>query len=174
MDLRKLLVAFVFVICAGLRLAGAAEDPLLKAKLSDLTGRPSLSEIKFDLSRAEGKWVLLELWASWCKPCRDSFPFFERLYQENQNQGFLVVGLAMDDDKKDSLHFLSQNKTSFPILYDEGKHLRKLWQISSLPMTVWMNPQGEVVQITKGFRKSDQKRVEKQVQDFLKQKGEKK
>ena len=168
----------VFVLAFMINLVSVAasswQDPFLKVKLSDFAGRTSLSDAKFDPADVQGKWVLIELWASWCEPCQRSFPFYEKLYQENKSRGFLVLGLALDDDKAESLKFLSQRKVSFPIIFDEGNHFRKLWQVPSLPITIWINPQGEVVEVKKGFRKSDQSRIQQQLKGYLNPGREKK
>jgi cytochrome c biogenesis protein CcmG/thiol:disulfide interchange protein DsbE len=145
----------------------------LETKLREITSSQPMSPANFDLKSAEGKWILVDVWASWCEPCRESFPFYEKLYQENKDRGFLVLGLAMDADKNDSLKFLSQSKVSFPILYDEGKKLRKKWQIPSLPISFWVNPQGEVIEVKKGFNNSDKKLITQKLNSFLQNKGEK-
>ncbi|MCE3010487.1 MAG: TlpA family protein disulfide reductase [Proteobacteria bacterium] len=144
-----------------------------QTKLKDLKDLPVISSVTFDAKSLEGKWILVDVWASWCEPCRESFPFYEKIYQENKERGFLVLGLAMDNDKSDSLKFLSQSKVSFPILYDEGKKLRKKWKIPSLPISFWVNPQGEVIEVKKGFKDSDKKLILLKLSSFLQNKGEK-
>lgn len=155
-----------------------ASEALAEEKWKNLT----LTDFKYselghtrvsDLSSLKGRWILVDIWASWCSPCRDSFPFYNKLYQEYKDQGLAVVAISMDDEEKDVINFLSKTKVNFPVYFDRDQVLRKKLDPSSLPIHYWIGPDGKVVEFKRGFRPVDEKKIEKQANHFLtKYKGE--
>jgi thiol-disulfide isomerase/thioredoxin len=153
----------------------AAKDSWKDLQLSDFKYSELNQTAISDLSSLKGKWVLVDVWASWCSPCRDSFPFYNKLYQKYQNQGLAVVAISMDDEEKDVVEFLKKIKVDFPVYFDRGQVMRKKLDPSSLPIHYWIDPEGKVVDFKKGFRPVDAKEIEKQAKHFLtKYRGERK
>ena len=78
-----------------------------------------------DLSNYQGKIVWLDFWASWCVPCRRSFPWLNTVLAQYEDAGFVVVGVNLDKDAELVREFLKETPADFPIIYDpEGKRLR--------------------------------------------------
>ena len=75
-----------------------------------------------DIANFKGKVVYMDFWASWCPPCKMSFPSLDRLHNEFKDQGFEVVAINLDEEKSDAEEFLQNNPVNFSIGYDgEGK-----------------------------------------------------
>lgn len=156
-------------------LSASAEDSWKSLTLSDFKYSELSGQEISDLSKLKGQWVLVDVWASWCSPCRDSFPFYNGLYKKYRDLGLQVVAISMDDEEKDVLDFLKKTKVDFPVYFDRDQVLRKKLDPSSLPIHYWIDPEGKVVDFKKGFRPVDEKKIEKQANRFLtKYKGERK
>jgi thiol-disulfide isomerase/thioredoxin len=98
------------------------------AKLKALEGKPlAIEAVSFAGSRLstadfKGKVVLVDFWATWCKPCREELPKLKQAYAKYHAQGFEVVGVSCDNDAADLTKFLAQNKDMpWPQLFDAAK-----------------------------------------------------
>jgi len=104
------------------------------------------------LSDFRGKVVLVNIWASWCPPCRAEMPAFERVYQNYKGQGLIV--LAVDSTVQDTISnakkFVDENGLSFPILLDEGGIVTRLYQVQSLPNSFFIGADGVIREVVIG------------------------
>lgn len=104
------------------------------------------------LSDLRGKVVLVNLWASWCPPCRAEMPAIEQTYQVYKEQGFVV--LAVDSTVQDTLAnaqaFVSANQLSFPILLDESGEITRLYRVQSLPTSFFIGADGVIREVVVG------------------------
>jgi len=105
-------------------------------RLSDLRGRP----------------VLLNIWASWCAPCRAEMPAMQRLYQDYQQRGFeiLAVNLTTQDTPEKALAFANELGLTFPILFDSEGEAARLYQVQSLPSSFFIDEQGIIRDVVIG------------------------
>ncbi|WP_375480407.1 TlpA family protein disulfide reductase [uncultured Jatrophihabitans sp.] len=109
-----------------------------------------LDGAKFGLAAAKGKVVVLNFWASWCGPCQTETPQFDLLYRKIKSRGVDFVGIDTKDDKSAAEDFVTTNKISFPIVFDQpGKVALKLGNIPqlALPFTVLIDKQGKVAAV---------------------------
>lgn len=99
-----------------------------------------------------GSPVILNFWASWCPPCRAEMPAFQQVYHEYEAKGLIIA--AVNATSQDSIHdaaaFVSNTNLTFPILLDETGSAGKLYNIHSLPTTVFINKQGIIQKIIIG------------------------
>lgn len=111
--------------------------------------------VELDLSPYKGKVVYVDLWASWCPPCRASFPWMEKLHQDLKDKGLVVLAVNTGDDPEDAARFLEMHKPTFEIITDaEGEIFTQLGAIS-MPFSVIYNRKGERVSAHSGFTKKD-------------------
>jgi len=103
-----------------------------------------LDERKFKLSEHKGKIILLNFWASYCKPCQWEMPAFEKIWLKYQNQNILVIGIALSDSKTNINKFLDEVNVTYPIAIDTQHEIGDLFKITSLPTTIIINPEGIV------------------------------
>jgi peroxiredoxin len=96
------------------------------------------------LASLQGSVVLLNLWATWCTPCRMETPYLESVYNEFKDQGFEIVGISMDtgDAADDVAMFVEEYAVSYTILHDPQMRGMELYQVLGLPATFLIDRDG--------------------------------
>lgn len=95
------------------------------------------------LSDFEGKKVVLNFWATWCKPCREEMPDLQSVHEEGVDD---VVILAVNTDAHNDVKgFIDSYSVTFPVLLDEKDEVSDLYKIISFPTTYFINEHGEIV-----------------------------
>lgn len=110
--------------------------------LSNLTGE------KIALKNFRGKVVLLDFWATWCKPCVKSMPALQKLHDQFASQNFTVLGISIDEDGKKKVDsFIKKHKIAYPILLDVGENPAwEAYKVKVIPMLFLVDRQGQIVQ----------------------------
>lgn len=117
---------------------------------------PSLtSSGDISLASLRGKVVYLDFWASWCPPCRVSFPQFEDMRQELGPQGFEIYAINVDETEADAFTFLEAAPVSFPLVRDAAGVTPKAYGLRGMPTGYLIDREGIVRKVHQGFRKSD-------------------
>ncbi len=98
------------------------------------------------LSSYRGRVVLLNFWATWCKPCEDEMPSMEALYRSLAGQAFELVAVSVDDDVELVRAFRSRHGLSFPILLDPARAAADAYQTFRFPETFLIDAEGRVIQ----------------------------
>ncbi len=115
------------------------------------------------LNEYQGKVVLLDFWASWCGPCRQSLPLFNQLYNELKEKSFVVLAINIDENKEDALSFLKEVPLDFPVGFDAAGKIPELFQMKGMPTSYILSKSGKVVKITEGFTPSEMMHIKKEV-----------
>ena len=145
-------VAGAAVLLAGLALILLGEevpDPITRGseapdfELSTLSG-----DRKLALSELRGQVVLLNFWATWCKPCEDELPSMEQLYRllGGGGEGFELLAVSVDESREPAREFRQRYSISFPILLDSERRVSSLYQTRGFPESLLIDPQGRVVE----------------------------
>jgi cytochrome c biogenesis protein CcmG/thiol:disulfide interchange protein DsbE len=99
-----------------------------------------------DLASERGNVVLLNLWATWCGPCRFEIPELQKMNDQHAAQGFKVIGVSLDDSGADAVRkFVSEHKMTYPILLDPEGKLANIFQTSVIPTTVLIDRNGKIL-----------------------------
>jgi thiol-disulfide isomerase/thioredoxin len=106
---------------------------------------------RLDLSAYRGKVVYLDFWASWCGPCKLSFPYMARLRQQYGSQGLVVVTVNLDKNRAQADAFLKTVGVTLPVTYDSAGMLAKQYKVSDMPTSVILDRTGKVRFTHKGF-----------------------
>jgi thiol-disulfide isomerase/thioredoxin len=122
-----------------------------------LDGRP------FSLASLRGRFVLLDFWASWCAPCRESFPFFDRLREKWRAQGLEVVGLTLEESRDAATSFLESVPVAFPIAHDPSGTAGEAFHVVAMPTAFLINREGLVVARFEGGGRKVHRRIESAV-----------
>ncbi len=96
------------------------------------------------LASLKGKVVLLNLWATWCTPCRMETPYLQSLFEEHQAEGFEIVGISMDTGNAadDVAMFVEEYEVTYTILHDPQMRGMELYQVLGLPATFLIDREG--------------------------------
>lgn len=111
------------------------------------------------LAQYRGKIVLLNLWASWCPPCRAEMPDLERLEREFAARGLVVVGVNQGESARQARTFAHSLGVTFPIWIDDEQQFGRIFDAFGLPTTIIVNRNGRVVRGVDGALTLDQMRA---------------
>jgi cytochrome c biogenesis protein CcmG/thiol:disulfide interchange protein DsbE len=116
----------------------------------------------------KGKVLVLDFWASWCGPCKESFPALEDLHKKYGTKGLVVLAVNVDEKTADMKDFLKQHPVTFAIVHDATKKLVGTANISSMPTSFVIGTDGKVFSIHKGFHGKDTiKQYETEIEKLL-------
>ena len=104
------------------------------------------------LSELRGRAVLVNLWATWCPPCRAEMQSIEKIYNEYKDQGFIVLAVNMtyQDSPKKITPFVIEQGLTFPILLDESGDMANAYQLRSLPSSYFIGRDGVINEVVIG------------------------
>ena len=104
------------------------------------------------LSDLRGQAVLVNLWATWCPPCREEMRTIEAVYQEYKERGFtvLAVNMTYQDDSSAIAPFVQEQRLTFPILFDQTSDMARDYQLRSLPSTYFIRRDGIINEVVIG------------------------
>ena len=125
------------------------------------------SQVAQKLSDLKGKWVYLDFWASWCAPCRQSFPWMNQMQAKYGAKGFQILAINVDAKKTDADRFLNQTPANFALAFDSKGQSAKLMELKGMPTSYLIDPLGKLVNIHSGFRNEDSNFLESQFKSAL-------
>lgn len=104
------------------------------------------------LSELRGRPVIVNVWASWCPPCRAEMPALQRLYQDFQPRGLeiLAVNSTSQDTPEAAQAFVAQQGLTFPVLFDQQGEVKRLYHVDALPSTYFIDAQGIIQDVVIG------------------------
>ena len=135
-------------------------DPAPAFELPGDKGRLKLAELG-------GKLVLLDFWASWCIPCRQSFPWLGQMQSRYGDKGLQVVAINVDEKRDDALAFLKRYPAAFPVVYDGAGNSARAYAVKAMPSSVLIGRDGKVAFVHTGFRDADKSGLESQIRRHL-------
>ena len=125
----------------------------------DLPGRTAALR----LSELKGKVVYLDFWASWCGPCRQSFPWMAEMQSRYGARGLRVVAVNLDQKSEDAKGFLRDNPAAFDVAFDAAGRTPRAYGIKGMPTSVLIGADGKVAMVHSGFRQEDRDELERQI-----------
>ena len=140
---------------------------LISALLLTLQVSAATSANQFDLKSHEGKVVIVDFWASWCVPCRRSFPWLNAMHRKYANQGLVIIGVNLDADRSEAMKFLEDFPPEFSIYYDETKDLAREFGVVAMPSSYVIGRDGEIRKKHFGFKVKKQGEYESAIVDAL-------
>ena len=118
------------------------------------------SATHFDLQKYENQVVVLDFWASWCVPCRRSFPWLNAMHAKYSSEGLVIIGVNVDNDPAAAAAFLKEYPADFQIHYDPEAVLARQYDIQGMPSSVVIGKDGEIVETHIGFKVKRQNEYE--------------
>lgn len=128
---------------------------ILQVMLVVPASRVAADDAVFDVANHKGKVVYVDFWASWCTPCRASFPFMARLKQEFGDD-LVIAAINLDKNRSDADKFLEDMEVTFAIHYDPEGTLAEAFEVKGMPSSYLFDGNGQLVGSHVGFRKKDE------------------
>ena len=107
------------------------------------------------LSSLRGKIVLVDFWASWCAPCREAMPQYEKLYYQGRREDLEIVAVNLDEERDDAVKFLAVHPVTFPIALDPGGSVPPMFGVIGMPSSYLLDRDGVVRLRYQGFKAKD-------------------
>lgn len=126
-------------------------------------------EGEVDLSMLEGKVVYLDFWASWCEPCRESFPWMAAMKEKYGSQGFEVIAINLDKERKLADQFLQVMDVNFIVAFDATGESATRYGLRGMPGSYLIGKDGNIHASHLGFRDKDKSKLETAIQKLLRQ-----
>ena len=119
------------------------------------------------LDTLRGKVVSVEFWASWCGPCRRSFPWMNEMQQKYGGKGLAIVAVNVDKKRADADKFLAQLPASFPVVFDEAGTSPAAFGVKGMPSSYLIDARGNVVLVERGFVDGRRAELEDRIKSLL-------
>ncbi|MBK6865314.1 MAG: TlpA family protein disulfide reductase [Ideonella sp.] len=120
-----------------------------------------------DLASLKGKVVYVDFWASWCGPCKQSFPFMNELQSRYGAAGLEVVAVNLDARRDDADRFLAEVPARFTVAFDAKGESARHFEVKAMPSSVLIGRDGKVVAAHKGFKDGDRKALEERIAQLV-------
>ena len=122
---------------------------------------------EFDLREFHGKVVVLDFWASWCVPCRRSFPWMNTMQEKYGDDGLVIIGVNLDANDADAQAFLRETPAQFQIISDPDGTLAREHDVIAMPTSYIFDRNGKLVTRHLGFKVKRQEEYEALLVDTL-------
>ena len=139
-----LLLAVTLVACGGGDSSGLTG--VNKGNLASGFTLEALDGSSVSLGEYRGNVVLINFWATWCPPCRAEIPDIENVYRARQDDGFVVLGVSVEESREAVAPFVEAMGMTYPVLLDERGQVLKMYRAIGLPMSVLLDQDG-VIQV---------------------------
>lgn len=120
-----------------------------------------------ELAHLKGKVVVIDFWASWCAPCRQSFPWLNEMQAKYRDRGLVIIGVNVDRERADAERFLQQTPAGFKIVYDPEGALATRYQVPGMPSSYVIGRAGQQAGVHIGFRNGMRQEREAELEHLL-------
>jgi peroxiredoxin len=156
--------------CSGRRgsaaSSGEAEHALIGATAPAFELKAQSGGAEVSLHETSGKVVIIDFWATWCEPCRDSFPVYQRLVDKFAGK-LVVIGVSVDEEPGGIAKFAADTGAKFDLVWDEGQVLSERYQPPTMPTSYIVDKNGIVRFVHAGFKSGDDAQIESEVSSLL-------
>ena len=130
-------------------------------------GATSSASEPLDLTQHRGRVVIVDFWASWCKPCRQSIPWLNAMRERYGASGLTIIGVNVDAERSDADKFLRDVPIEFEIVFDPKGDLAKQFKVQGMPSTFVFDRTGKMVDTFVGFRDAKKSEHEATLKNLL-------
>ena len=128
---------------------------------------PTASGETVSLEQLRGKVVYVDFWASWCGPCRKSFPWMAEMQKKYGPSGFTVVAVNVDKKRPDAEKFLQATPAQFTVVYDPVGTTPTAWNVKAMPTSYVIDAKGNVALVESGFRDENVAALENRIKTLV-------
>ena len=159
--------AAVLAAVLGLASVAAPAGALEPGQALPVSGVPGDGGATVSLVDGKARATYIDFWASWCGPCRQSFPWMNRMHEKFGPQGLRIVAINLDAKRPDAQAFLAQMPASFELAFDTGGAAAKQFGVKAMPSSVLVGADGKVIAVHQGFREEDEAALERGIASAL-------
>lgn len=145
----KSIISFITIALLSIQWVNANENK--PANLQDI------------INKNAGNVIYLDFWASWCVPCRRSFPWMNQMQQKYGDKGFKVISINLDAEKSLAEKFLADNPATFSVIYDPKGQIATQMKLNGMPSSFMINAKGRVVSAHVGFTENKKSQYEQEI-----------
>ena len=113
-----------------------------------------------DSAKLKGRVVYVDFWASWCGPCKQSFPWMNEMHGKYAARGLEIVAINVDAKASDAERFLASTPAKFTVGFDPKGETPKQFAVKAMPTSYLIDGNGKVVAVHAGFRDADRAALE--------------
>ncbi|MET0657514.1 MAG: TlpA disulfide reductase family protein [Steroidobacteraceae bacterium] len=135
--------------------------------VSMLLGRAATGAEQLDLRPYRGRVVVVDFWASWCGPCRQSFPWLNEMQARYAERGLTVIGVNVDAKRADAERFLRRVPAKFSLFYDPDGAIAQQYKLEGMPASYVYGPDGTLLSTHIGFTDAQREQREAELVDAL-------
>lgn len=158
------IIKTVAITFLTLLLVSANAEAAKKAPAFKLQGMDGQS---LSLDQLKGEVVYLDFWATWCPPCRKSFPWMEQMHKRYKDLGLKIVAVSLDGKRGVITKFLKENPVSFTILQDPNGKIADAYKLKGMPSSYIIDRRGNIRVTHAGFREKDKAKLEASFKELL-------
>lgn len=137
-------------------------NPAPSFEVDSLNGQ---GKVSFD--KWKGKVVYVDFWATWCEPCKKSFPKYQELYTKYQSSGLEIIAVSVDDENKGIEAFIKQHGAKFPVAWDDGHKIADQWKPESMPTAFVIDKEGVIRHVHAGYHDGEEAELDKEIKELL-------
>jgi cytochrome c biogenesis protein CcmG, thiol:disulfide interchange protein DsbE len=146
--------------------SGAASGGLVGSAGPDFTADSVNGMGKVSLAANKGKVTIVDFWATWCEPCKKSFPKLEELNVKYKDK-LVILAVSEDDENNRIADFGKTHGAKFPLIWDKEKAIAGKWSPPGMPTTFIVDKTGTVKFIHQGYHDGEELEIEKEVKSLL-------
>lgn len=148
-----------------------AQDDLIKGKSAPNFKLENLDDGFTELSKVIGKGpILLNFWATWCKPCMEEMTELNKIHEELKDKGFTLLAISTDNEKTIAKvkPLVKSKGFSFTVLLDKNSDVARKYYAQQIPYSVLIDANGKIIDVHMGYMKGDEKKMREKILSLLK------
>ena len=123
-----------------------------------------------NLADYNNRVILIDFWATWCPPCKQSMPFLNALRNELHESGFEIIAINVDEDTQEAKTFLESYPVDYLMAYDSQGDCPAKYDVKAMPSSYFIDRQGKIRYVHLGFRHADETEIRARVMQLLQEK----
>jgi thiol-disulfide isomerase/thioredoxin len=157
----KYMLVFM-ILCAAFTINSFSQDINKPAHTFNML---SIKGDTVNLQSFTGKVVILDFWASWCKPCKEEMPYFIDLYERNKDNGLVIIAVNLDENKDKLTGFIDKldKEIQFFIVHDKDSKIAGEYKIETMPTSFVLDKKGIIRYKHEGFENSYKEQFENEI-----------
>ena len=160
--IKRLLLVVCLFLPGPLQAAAVVGEMAPALSLPEVVGDETIS-----LSSLRGQVVYVDFWASWCGPCRVSFPQLQEIRDDLGQRGFEVLAISVDEQASDARAFLEEMPVTYPVVHDGKGVTPAAYGVLGMPTGYLIDREGVVRDIHQGYRKTDGEKLREKIITLL-------